>query len=141
MVTSDQHQEIVRLSEQATDQGLDPIAAALVAAGIPFEVCSTGGNCMAIKVPLTEGATSFVWLTNASVNYGEDDLYTDTAAIAGRYWNCLDDDACEGQCEGRDLVLYTWGRGDEGCSIHELDELPQALRENMDGSPCPCGRS
>ena len=125
---------------QATNQGLDPIAECLRDAGLPHTLKSTGGGCMAIKVPLTEGATSYVLLTNAEFWQGEDGN-TAEAAAASRYWECLDDGSCEGQCDGRDLILYTWGRGDDGCSIHELDELPTILRENMDGAPCPCGRS
>lgn len=126
------------LDTYATDQGLDPITEALRAAGIPHTVEQTGGNCMGVKVPLDEGATSHVFLVNASFVMGEDDCSPDAAA-ASRYWDCLGDGRCGGQCEGMDLELYTWGRGDEGASIIEPRDLPGALRENMDGAPCPCG--
>ena len=39
----------------ATDQGLDPLTAALGAAGVGFAVEQTGGFCMAVTVPAEDG--------------------------------------------------------------------------------------
>lgn len=39
-----------RCAKAATDQGLDPLTAALVAAGIAYDVEQTGGFCMVVTV-------------------------------------------------------------------------------------------
>ena len=49
----------------ATQQGLDPITDVLRGAGIPHTVDQTGGFCMCVNVPLVEGGSEYLYLTDA----------------------------------------------------------------------------
>lgn len=75
----------------ATEQGLDPIAEELRAAGIPHTVDQTGGFCMLVRVPLTEGGDPYLYL-NASEVEG--------TCCVGMYW----DNCPEWHSEGEDVA-------------------------------------
>jgi hypothetical protein len=59
-----------RCREATTAQGLDPVVAALTAAGIQHAVEQTGGMTMVLTVPT--GATSFLGVTRAEDDADED---------------------------------------------------------------------
>lgn len=88
----------------ATDQGLDPIAAALAKQGVPFSVDQTGGFCMCINVPLSEGGAHWLYMTSAHEAFGID---ADATAV-GEYWDCEALYGGEYHSEGTDhgLILF-----------------------------------
>ena len=79
-------------AHHATAQGLDPITEALRAAGIPHAVDQTGGFCMLVNVPLTEGGDPYLYVSAGEV--------ADTCDV-GMYW----DDCAEWHGEGQDLAF------------------------------------
>jgi hypothetical protein len=101
----------------ATQQGLDPIAAALKAAGIPHTVDQTGGFVMLVHVPLDEGqGQHWLWLSPSD----------DDRVCVGEYWDCGDDYHGEG---------WTEWLGEQGHAnpyadaVHSLDDLRAVVTE------------
>lgn len=97
--------------DAATRQGLDPITDALRAAGIPHVVDQTGGFTMCVHVPLDEGDTSYLYLTDDQ-----------GGVLIGRYWNCED-----------------WhSEGEDTAPVCALDEVAGIVRAHIaDPRPCP----
>jgi len=58
-------------NEAATAQGLDPITAALTAAGIDHDVAQTGGFCMVIEITSAHDAGAKLCMTADTAEDGE----------------------------------------------------------------------
>jgi hypothetical protein len=105
--------------QSATDQGLDPITERLRAAGIPHTVDQTGGFTMCVNVPLVEGGSEYLYITDAD----------DPFVAIGRYWDG-GVDGCEwGQC---------WADyPDTGTGVH-IDDMVAHVRSLLSAGHQPC---
>ena len=97
----------------ATAQGLDPITEALRAAGIPYAVDQTGGFCMLVRVPLTEGGDPYLYVSASEV---------DGTCVVGMYW----DNCPNWHSEGED-VAYNLPIDHLAHSVRLLVKAPEAL--------------
>jgi hypothetical protein len=105
----------------ATQQGLDPIADVLRAAGLPHTIVQTGGFIMCVHVPLVEGGSQWLYLTAGEWVGVDADL-----VLVGRYWDC--GAGCEGFSD----------TPDSECGMVRLPNVVDHVRREVARTPAPC---
>ncbi|MBM3661165.1 MAG: hypothetical protein FJW95_16905 [Actinobacteria bacterium] len=108
-----------------TRQGLDPIVAAIAAAGIPVTVNQTGGFCMCVRVEHPTAAAS-VWVTvdqgdYNDARYGDDD---DWQPAPDTFLACVYPDDED---------------GGEGATLTEAATIPETVAAIIRWRDCPTG--
>lgn len=126
----------------ATDQGLDPITAALESAGIPRYVDQTGGFCMTVNIPLREGSTHYMYAVDAVDHASGPEGWVSF----GEYWDCEKLYGTEYHGEGlvewemdqaRPSIPYNTWTAEQHAEMDaisakymcSLDDLPAVVRE------------